>query len=335
MAIRFRDLLTAAMMFLTSAASAQTAGVAVQVSGGKPIPTIAQLQTILRPGDFVRDILGWHKADQKCDLRRSPSGEITIPSSLGTLYRNVQVAGGRNFVTLAFNNRKCGQPTVSGTNTFPNTPELRAEFAAYAVATVKQVPALGGISMWNELNGTWSGGFKTRAEQLTAYCALANAVITEVRKVDADIPIAIGATVGWSVDRWFGDMFDVYGCIGKADPTIWLDVHLFLRGRRIGNGQTDWDAWNASVRTLRGRGVSNPLIATEWGAKAGYVWSLAHPHASYMKTFQSRVLAQDARWAAFTWFEMLHDKKNPNAGLFDAAGNLTGLGNQYVSEFVR
>ncbi|HXJ03145.1 MAG TPA: hypothetical protein VNH44_18140 [Micropepsaceae bacterium] len=335
MAIRFCALLTAALMLLGSGASAQTPGVAVQVSGGKPIPSVSQLQTILRPGGFVRDVLGWHKADPKCNLLRSPSTGITIPTSMDTLYRNVQAAGGKNFVTLAFNNMKCGQPTLSGAVTFPDTPELRAEFAAYAAGVVRQVPALGGISIWNEMNGTWSGGFHNRAAQLTAYCALSNAVITEVRKVNADIPIAIGATVGWSIDRWFNDMFDVYGCMGKGDATIWLDVHPFLRGRKIpGYRQTDWDGWNSSVGNLRAHGVSNPLFATEWGAKAGYRWSLAHPHGNYMSTFQARVLAQDPGWAGFLWFEMLYDKDIPHAGLFDASGGLTPLGNQYVSEFI-
>jgi hypothetical protein len=131
-------------------------------------------------------------------------------------------------------------------------------------------------------------------------------------------------------------MFDAYGCLGKGDATIWLDVHPFLRGRKIsGSRQADWDAWNGSINQLRARGVSNPLIATEWGAKAGYLWSQAHPLGNYMKTFRTRVLARDEGWAGLLWFEMLYDKKNPNAGLFDAAGRLTALGNQYVSEFVR
>jgi hypothetical protein len=47
------------------------------------------------------------------------------------------------------------------------------------------------------------------------------------------------------------------------------------------------------------------------------------------------MLGTDPKWAGFIWFEMLYDRNNPNAGLFDAAGNLTGFGNQYIAEFVR
>jgi len=72
---------------------------------------------------------------------------------MDVLYANVATAGGKNFVTLAFNNRFCGQPDTGGGQAFPDTPELIAEFAAYAAKVVEQVPALGGLSIWNELNG--------------------------------------------------------------------------------------------------------------------------------------------------------------------------------------
>ena len=324
------------MVLFGGIAHAQTAGVAVQVSVGKNIPTVTQLTTVLRPGDFVRDVLGWHRADPACNLRNDPSLPIMIPSRLSELYQTVEAAGGRNFVTLAFNNKHCGQRTNSGAHAFPNTPQLRAEFAAYAVGVVKQVPALGGISIWNELNGTWSGGYQDRAQQLTDYCLLANAVITEVRKVDAQLPIAIGATVGADIDRWFIDMFDTYGCMGKGDPTIWLDVHPYLSGKRDPvRRQTDWQIWWDSIRNIRADQITNPLIATEWGAKAAYLWSQAHPRSDYMKTFRTRVLAQDPAWAGFIWFEMLFDKAAPNAGLFDSTGALTYFGTRYVKEFAQ
>jgi hypothetical protein len=334
MAIRF-CLLTAAIVFLGSSVCAQTAGVAVQVSNGKRIPSVTQLQTVLKPGDFVRDVLGWRKVDPKCDLRSDPALPIAIPPAMQTLYSNVAAAGGRNFVTLAFNNIKCGQLANDGGHAFPDTPELRAEFAAYAVGVVKQVPALGGVSLWNEMNGTWSGGYKTEADKLRAYCLLANAVIGEIRKVDANIPIAIGATVGADVDRWFIDMFDVYGCTGKGDPTIWLDVHPYLSGKKIFPRQTDWVVWSDSVRNIRADQITNPLIATEWGAKAAYLWSTAHPRSNYMKVFNDRVVSQDPAVAGFIWFEMLYDKAALHAGLFDEAGNLTAFGGQYISAFVR
>ena len=80
--MRFHARLVAAIVFAASAASAQTAGVAVQVSNGKRIPTVAELQSVLRPGDFVRDVLGWQKADPKCDLRSDPSRPIVISAAM-------------------------------------------------------------------------------------------------------------------------------------------------------------------------------------------------------------------------------------------------------------
>ena len=333
--MKLRPLLAIPFILMSAGAHAVVHGVAVQVNEGKKIPTVEQLKMVLAPGDLVRDVLGWHRVDRKCNLRTDPELPIVIPPSMATLYENVVAAGGKNFVTLAFNNRNCRQSANGGGATFPNTAALREEFAAYAVRVVKQVPALGGVSIWNELNGTWDGGYANRADKLRNYCRLANEVIREVRKVDANIPIAIGATVGWNIDVWFTEMFDEYGCVGKGDPTIWLDVHPFLSGKIEGaSGKTDWQLWNEDINRLRSHGISNPLIATEWGAKASYMWLTENPAGNYVKTFRSKVVSQDPNWAALTWYQLLYDTKTPNAGLFDKTGKtLTEPGRHYVDEF--
>ena len=328
-------LLATAMMVLAGTVQAQTVyGADVQVSNGKRTPTRAELEQILRPGDMVRDMLGWQKADPRCDLTSGPGRQIAIPAAMMALYQSVADAGGRNFVTLGFNNKACGQPVNSGAKTFPDTPLLRTEFAAYAAEIVRRVPALGGISLWNELNGSWSGGKLPVPQRLTQYCQLANAVITEVRKVDKKIPIAIGATVGWNVDDWFIGMFDKYGCMGKGDPTIWLDVHPFLSGKTVAKThKTDFALWRGTVTAIRNDHITNALAATEWGAKAAYIWQLAHPSGDYMTEFQKQVLSQDPGWAAAFWFEMLYDTKAPNSGLFDKSGSITDFGSQYIDAF--
>jgi len=328
-------LLAAAVVMSAAPAHAQIVhGAAVQVSNGKRTPAEAQLTQILRPGDMIRDMLGWHKADPDCDLVSNPARQITIPAAMMTLYQSVEAAQGRNFVTLGFNNKHCGQLVNSGARAFPDTPALRAEFAAYAADVVRRVPALGGISLWNELNGTWSGGGLPMPQRLTQYCLLANAVIAEVREVDPKIPIAIGATVGWNIDDWFIDMFDQYGCVGKGDPSIWLDVHPYLSGKIVsGTGKTDFQLWRTSIANLRKDGIINPLAATEWGAKAAYSWQTAHPTGNYMTKFQSEVLSQDPNWAAALWFELLYDIRAPNAGLYDKDGQLTSFGSQYIAAF--
>jgi len=327
-------LLASLTVLTTVPVHAQVYGAAVQVSNGKRMPAEAQLTQILRPGDMIRDMLGWHKADPSCDLVSNPARQITIPAAMMTLYQSVEAAQGKNFVTLGFNNKNCGQLVNSGAKAFPDTPALRSEFAAYAADVVRRVPALGGISLWNELNGTWSGGGLPVPQRLTQYCLLANAVIAEVRKVNPKIPIAIGATVGWNIDGWFIDMFDQYGCVGKGDPSIWLDVHPYLSGKIIsGTGKTDFQLWRTSVANMRKDGITNPLAATEWGAKAAYTWQTAHPTGNYMTTFQSEVLSQDLNWAAAFWFELLYDIKAPNVGLYDKDGQLTAFGSQYIAAF--
>jgi len=148
--------------------------------------------------------------------------------------------------------------------------------------------------------------------------------------------IAIGATVGWNVGPWFIDMFDRYGCVGRNDPTIWLDVHPYLSGRiEKAERKQDWTLWNDAVRAIRADGITNPLAATEWGARSSYTWQTAHPGGNYVRTFQNRVTSQEENWAAFIWFEMLYDKAMPNAGLFDPTGRLTTAGAQYVDHLHR
>ncbi len=112
-------------------------------------------------------------------------------------------------------------------------------------------------------------------------------------------------------------------------------MHPYLSGKvDPASGKTDWDLWNGEIARLRGRGIGNPLIATEWGAKASYTYLTEHPGGNYMKTFQANVVSQDANWAALTWYQLLYDKKTPNAGLFNQAGTaLTTVGSQYVNEF--
>jgi len=287
------------------------------------IPTVAQLQIVLNPGDFVRDVLSWHNSDPNCNLRTDPALRLRIPNNLAELYANVQAAQGKNFITLGFNNTNCGQISNSGADTFPDTDELRAEFAAYAVRVVKDVPSLGGISIWNELNGTWDGGYSNAADKLTNYCLLANKVITEVRKVDKNIPIAIGATVGIYVGKFIINMFDTYGCAGKGDPTIWVDLHPYLN--------RNWDKLERAITKIRADQITNPLIASEWGAGAAYKWSLDNPGSDYVSTFDALVLSRNGPWAGSMWFELLYEKKFPHTTLFDKTGqNLTIFGTQYI-----
>jgi hypothetical protein len=331
-------ILIATLCVAASPALAQMHGVAVQVSQGQPVPSVAQLRTLITPGGFVRDLVPWSKTDPNCNLATDPSAGIVILDPLRQLYDNVAAAGGKNFATLGFNNAACGQASAYGWTGFPNTPALRAEFAAYAVQVVQSVPSLGGISIWNEMNGSFNGGYGgpgSIAAKLAAYCLLANDVITAVRKVNKDIPIAVGASVGWNIQGWFVKLFTRYGCLGGNDPSIWLDVHPYISGVWSATTVTGWTHWTKSIAYIRNHGVNNKLIATEWGGPAAAKWSLQVPGGSYPQEFQNRILATDSGWAALMWFEAMHDTNIPNVGLFDASGtSLTPMGQQYVAVFI-
>ncbi len=325
---------TVALFWCLTTARAQLRGVDVHVNEGGNVPAVDELQTVLNPGDMVRDVLGWHLVDPSCNLRNKPSA-LAISKAMSALYANVGAAGGKNFVTLAFNNTHCGQSSNSGHKTFPNTDMLRAEFAAYAVAVVEQVPALGGVSVWNEFNGNAGGGIKGNAQKLSQYCLLSNAVITEIRKINKDIPIAIGATVGRGIADWFTSMFDTYGCIGKNDPTIWLDVHPYLTGQFVnGNKENTWQLWNDDVAAIRADGITNPLFGSEWGGSAATRWVGIHPGGNYMTTFDAAVTAHDPAWAGLLWYELPAGNAVKSPGLFDRSGlNLTTFGSQYVAAY--
>jgi len=316
-------------------ASAQVHGVAVQVSQGQDIPTTAQLRSLTNAGDLVRDLAPWSRTDPGCDL--TSGGVITVPPEMQTLYNRVAQTGRKNFITLGFNNVACGQVSALGWLDFPNTPQLRAEFAAYAVQLVQTVPQLGGISIWNEMNGAFNGGYAgpgSIAQKLTAYCLLANTVITEVRKVNKTIPIAIGASVGWNIQGWFSNMFNKYGCMGKNDPTIWLDVHPFISGVYSPTTSNGWTKWPKQIAYIRAHGINNTLIATEWGGTAATKWMGQVPGGNYPQEFQNRIIASDPSWAGLMWFEALYDTAIPKVGLIDSHGALTPVGRDYVGVFV-
>src|SRR5690349_352704 len=125
------------LLALCVPAQAQVHGVAVQVSQGQDVPTTAQIRALTNPGDFVRDLAPWARTDPNCDLTNG--GAVAIPPEMQTLYNRVAQTGRKNFVTLGFNNVACGQVSNLGWLDFPNTPALRAEFAAYAVQLVQTV----------------------------------------------------------------------------------------------------------------------------------------------------------------------------------------------------
>jgi hypothetical protein len=129
-------------------------------------------------------------------------------------------------------------------------------------------------------------------------------------------------------------MFNKYGCMGKNDPTIWLDVHPFISGVYSPDTITGWTKWPKQIAYVRAHGINNALIATEWGGTAATKWMGQVPGGNYPREFQNRIIAPDPSWAGLMWFEALYDTAIPKVGLIGADGALTPVGQDYVGVFV-
>lgn len=155
-----------------------------------------------------------------------------------------------------------------------------------------------------------------------------------MRKVNLDIPIAVGASTGWNIQGWMVKLFTRYGCLGVNDPHIWLDVHPYISAVYSPTVSNGWQKWGKQIAYIRKHGVANKLIATEWGGPAANKWLRQVPGGNYPKEFTDQIIAPDPSWAGLIWFEALSDTKIANMGLFDPSGTtLKPVGQDYVNAF--
>jgi hypothetical protein len=339
-------LLSAAFMLCVlvgAASAAPVTCVAVQVNEGEKPPPSAAYRAVLSTGGCVRDVLGWHQVE------REP-GRYVIPRGMAENYQNAAAAGLRNLVTLAFGNEIYGANGFQGKPDpflLPTTPEQVEAFKRYAVwvasndggaspdATAANIPNLYGVSIWNELNGSWPGGIKNVHDRLSAYAKLVDAVGPAVRQANPNIKIIVGATIGVKVADWFKELFVADKMWGLNDPAVYLDVHLYLGGgltpaNPVVPGVT---AWNTEMKTLRDAGVRNALFASEWGGWVGDKVETANPGVDYMTWAQSNIFDHE-NFAGTAWFELIDFGKFGKAGLVDigADGGVerTKLGKEFV-----
>ena len=140
--------------------------------------------------------------------------------------------------------------------------------------------------------------------------------------------------MGWNIQGWFTNMFNKYGCMGKNDPTILLDVHPFISGVYAPTANNGWTKWPKQIAYIRKKGINNALIATEWGGSAAAKWMQQVPGGNYPQQFQDLIIAPDASWSGLMWFEAMADTAIPKVGLIGSNGALTPVGQNYVAEFV-
>lgn len=332
-----------ALVPLREAAAAPLTCVAVQVNQGESPPPSEALRRLLPKGGCVRDVLGWGRVEKE-------RGRYVMPESAAQSYRNAAAAGMQNLVTLAFGNAIYGgngfQANPDGL-LLPVTPEQVAAFTRYAVwvvsndgaahadATAANIPSLYGISIWNELNGSWSGGIKNVHDRLAAYAKLVDAVGPAVRAANPKVKIIVGATTGTKIDAWFKELFVTDKMWGLNDPDVYLDVHLYIgEALRPGNpivpGVVDW---NNELKTIRAAGIRNALFATEWGGFVGDKVERTNPGVNYIQWMQDGIFAHE-NFAGTAWFELTNFGKFGTRGLaaIDADGHVqpTQLGTEFV-----
>jgi len=313
----------------------------VQVNEGENPPSIQMLQAILPKGGCVRDMLGWHQVEQV-------AGQHMMPTRQWKSYQDAAVAGMYNVVTLGFGNALYGsngyQAKVDNFG-FPVTTQQIEAFKKYATWVVSNdggglpdpaaanIPNLYGVSIWNELNGTWNGGIGDIVTRIAAYAKLMNVVGPAIREANPNVKVIVGATVGSNISGWFLHMFADH-MWGKNDPSVYLDVHPY-----IGESLTPTNhnvpqlvTWSYSMRRIRDAGINNALFATEWGGQIGNVVETHNPGVNYFDWMQVNLFSNE-NFAGTAWFESTDFGNFGNPGLIvDVSGSLqtTRLGNEFI-----
>jgi hypothetical protein len=310
------------------AASPPMKCVNVQVNEGETPPSVHMLQAILPKGGCVRDMLGWHQVEQV-------AGQLVMPAGQWQSYQNVAAAGGYNIVTLGFGNALYGsngyQAEVDNFG-LPVTMQQIQAFKKYAVWVVSNdggaspdsaaanIPNLYGVSIWNELNGSWTGGISNIATREEIYAKLINVVGPAIRAANPDVKVIVGATVGSNTGGWYLHLFADH-MWGKNDPGIYLDVHPYLGQALTPANQNvpQLAIWNRSMKRIRGAGINNALFATEWGGWIGNLVETKNPGVNYFDWMQANLFGKE-NFAGTAWFEATNFGNFGNPGLIAGAG---------------
>lgn len=247
-------------------------GVVTQIGFGNP----PGLESAVHAAGIgaVKDSLSWQSA------KPTVGASLTVPTTFDTYMSTLARDDITPLLVLAFGN-PAFEPSGSGDFTLPygyagsGQTDISA-YAAYGAALAGRYgnPGLG-VSIWNEVNGSFCQGpaCSTTLSIASAYSTLTKTASAAVHKAAPAVSIVGGATYGVTLP-WFEDLF--YTGTGAGCPTAVptttpstnailgaideIDIHWYGRPEDL-----DQSLQDLTTLSTKCGGQARPIVATEVG----------------------------------------------------------------------
>ncbi len=316
-------------------------GVGLQGNEGMAAAPAEALAALTNPQDDARDMLGWHRSE-------IDEGVYAVPANDALEYAQV-AASGRHLVLTLFGCDTLAAYECSGPGSFPETPAQIKGFSNWAcwVVGAANIPNLRAVTIWNEMNGGFSGGIASPRTRQLAMAKLLMAVVPAIRQCNPNIAIYAGAFIGDSnLAQWFCEI-QRFG-FNWADVDG-LDIHPYLTGNpaKANQNGVNWRGAFLGKNSLSNgcagatAPIVEPLYFSEWGGAAlqkalakGYFASAGQ----YFAWFEANVASvSPARYPVVgrDFFLLAADADFPAEGLVSADfSQLTAIGEDYQAAYV-
>lgn len=266
----------------------------------------------LRPAR-VRDEVYWDQIERQ-------SGVFDF-AGYDAAFAKYEEVGTRLIYTCNWSNAlyDAEQAANPGQSCIPNTPAERDAFVRYVLTvldryTTRYPGLIEAVEVWNEVNGTWNGGYASD-QVVPVYVALLRAVYEAIRARPAFAAIKIlgGACVGTPLNfiRWLADA-------GALDCLDGLVVHPY------GSAESIIAQAGRLAQVLAPYGKAVPVWATEFGAL---------PAAADVA--KQLTACRAAGFERASWY-LLRNYGSFACGLIDEAGRITNAGRtwRYLSRLL-
>lgn len=197
-----------------------------------------------------------------------------------------------------------------GSGLTPETPEAIAAYGRYAAAIAERFDLVG-LEVFNEFN---QERFNRTAcgTNPKCYVPLLESVRSEVRKVDADLPLIAGATARYDAD-WFVGLWQAGG-LSYADAVSFHPYEVSSRPDSIAEVVA---TANQSMKTHAGD--TRPIWITELGSSSKTGGRTIQGQADYLVRTAITSLASGVE--KYFWYDLINDSPDPavhegNFGMF-------------------